>query len=479
MNKKIYNLCLVTDRDILNGKSLEKAVEDSILGGATMIQLREKNICENEFIEIGKKIKKITDKYNIPLLINDKVNVALEIDANGVHLGQDDMNPVKAREILGENKIIGLSISTLEEFKKSKEYPVDYYGVGPIYPTISKSDAQKPMGLEGLKELRKLTDKPLMAIGGITEENTLEILENGGDGIAVISNILKDENVKRNTKKLKTIFEKKELMEKVAGKIEKLRDRNPLIYHLTNMVTINDCANVTLGIGASPLMSFSEEELEDIIKISEALVLNIGTMDKEMVSMAVKMGKMGNKYKKPIVFDPVGAGATKARKELVEKLMENIKFSVVKGNLAEIKSILNFESESKGVDSLDFSLEDEILKVGKEFYEKYNTVLCITGKNDYIFSKENIIKIQNGHENMGKVTGTGCMTGSLIGSFLGGGETDFLSGILGVGIMGIAGEMGQEESKYLGTGTLRVKIIDKISKMNSKIFLENIKLESI
>lgn len=480
MNRNIYELCFVTDRDFLRDISLEEAVEKSILGGVSMIQLREKNISKEEFINIGKSILQITRKYNIPLIINDNVSVALELDAEGVHLGQGDMNPIEARKILGENKIIGISISSLEEFEKSKNYPVDYYGVGPIYTTNTKKDANPAMGLENLKKLKKLTDKPLLTIGGINVSNVHEIIENNGDGVAIISGILKDENkIYENTvnisKKLRTSFVKKRLDQK----IEKLREKNPLIYHLTNTVTINDCANVTLAIGGSPLMSFCLEEMDEIIKISNGIVLNIGTMDKEMRNILLEVGKLANKYKKPIVLDPVGIGATKCRKELIKNLLENVQISVIKGNLAEIKSIINWSGKSKGVDSLDNSLEDEILDLGKEFMKKYNCVLGITGKNDYIFSKEEIIKISNGHEKMSKVTGTGCMTASLIGSFLGSFENDFLSTILGIGIMGISGEIASSQCETLGTGSLRVKIIDNISLINSEIFLEKIKIESL
>lgn len=477
MNKNIYSLCLVTDRIILKNISLEQAVEQSILGGASMIQLREKNITTEEFLSIARKIKQITDKYDIPLIINDNVEIALKIDASGVHLGQNDMNIIKAREILGNDKIIGLSISSIKELQNSLNYPVDYYGVGPIYNTISKSDANEPIGLETLIKIRKLTAKPIIAIGGIDEYNAKNIFNNQIDGIAIISNILKNNEIKKNTQKLKNIFNSSLLMQKLDKKIEKIRNLNPLIYHLTNTVTINDCANITLAIGGSPLMSFCYDELEEIIKISSALVLNIGTMEKNMIDMALDMGKLANRYNKPIILDPVGVGATTARKNLIEKLMNTVKFNVIKGNLSEIKSILNLKNNTKGVDSFDISLDEEIIEIGKIFYDRYKTVLCITGKIDYIFFKNNVVKIHNGHKNMCKVTGTGCMSASLVGTFLGSEDNDFLNAILGVSIMGIAGEIASKSSEQYGTGTLKIKLIDTVSKINSQLLMENIQIE--
>lgn len=263
-------------------------------------------------------------------------------------------------------------------------------------------------------------------------------------------------------------------MEEVILALKKLKENTPLVYHLTNIVTINDCANITLAIGGSPLMSFCKEEIEEIIGFSASIVLNIGTMDKSMRDMAIAVGKIANRLKKPIVLDPVGVGATKARKEMVDSLLKEIRFTVIKGNMAEIKTLLDIDSLSRGVDSLEKNeTGEEIVRLAAK---KFGSIIVITGEIDYIGNQQTVFKVMNGHKKMGLVTGTGCMISSLIGTFLGGGNNPLVSGVGGVVAMGIAGELA--EKNFVGTGSLKVGIIDNISNLDEntirgkeKIFL--------
>ena len=196
------------------------------------------------------------------------------------------------------------------------------------------------------------------------------------------------------------------MINEILNSLKNVKEKNPLVYHLTNVVTINDCANVTLAIGASPLMSFCLEEIEEVISFSSSVVLNIGTMDKSMREMALEVGKIANRLKKPIVLDPVGVGATKERKKLVEELLKEINFTVIKGNMAEIKSILDIEAKTKGVDSLE--IDGDGAKIAKLAAEKFNSVIVITGKKDYVSDKEMTVEILNGDKIMSLVSGTGC-----------------------------------------------------------------------
>lgn len=264
------------------------------------------------------------------------------------------------------------------------------------------------------------------------------------------------------------------VVEEIILALNTVKNKTPLVYHLTNTVTINDCANITLAIGGSPLMSFCIEEIEEIIGFSSSVVLNIGTMDSSMKNMAIEVGKIANKLKKPIVLDPVGVGATKARKDLVNSLLKEVKFSVIKGNIAEIKSILNIESLSRGVDSLEKDSKiEELVKIASK---KFQSVIAITGEVDYIGDEEIVFKVNNGHKFMSLVTGTGCMISSLIGAFLGGENSPLISAIGGVVSMGISGELAQK--KFVGTGTMKVDIIDNISNLNEDIIRKNQKISS-
>lgn len=256
-------------------------------------------------------------------------------------------------------------------------------------------------------------------------------------------------------------LKEEKIIEVIRG-LEKIKNKTPLVYHLTNTVTINDCANITLGIGASPLMSFCIDEIEEIIGFSSSVVLNIGTMDKSMRDMAIEVGRIANRLKKPIVLDPVGVGATKARRELVENLLKEVEFTVIKGNMAEIKCLLGMDVRSRGVDSLENEESGE--KIVVLAAKKLSATIAITGKIDYISNGENVVKVMNGSSSMGLVTGTGCMISSLIGSFLGADNNSFISALGGVLCMGIAGELASKN--YRGTGELKVSIINNISNMN-------------
>ena len=269
-------------------------------------------------------------------------------------------------------------------------------------------------------------------------------------------------------------IKKEEVVDEIILALKNIKEKTPLVYHLTNTVTINDCANITLAIGGSPLMSFCMEEIEEIIGFSSSVVLNIGTMDKSMETMAVEVGKIANKLKKPIILDPVGVGATKARKNLVNALLKEIKFTVIKGNMAEIKSILNIDSLSRGVDSLE--KDDSGEKLVKLAAKKFNSVIAITGEIDYIGNQEIVFKVMNGHKKMELVTGTGCMISSLIGAFLGGKNNSLVSAVGGVLSMGIAGELA--EKNFIGTGSLKVNIMDNISNLTEEIIRKNEKISS-
>lgn len=202
-NKSInYSLYLVSDRSILKGRDLIKSLEEAIQGGVTLIQLREKDVTSLEFYELAIKVKKLTSKHNIPLIINDRLDIALAVDAEGVHVGQNDMPANIARNILGEDKIIGVSTATLEEAKKAVEDGADYIGVGAIFPTNTK-DNTRSVTLDQLKNIKDNISIPVVGIGGINETNIESVKSTGIDGVAVVSAILGKENIKAAAEKTK------------------------------------------------------------------------------------------------------------------------------------------------------------------------------------------------------------------------------------------------------------------------------------
>jgi thiamine-phosphate pyrophosphorylase len=196
-----YSLYLVTDRDVLGERQLVNAIEAAINGGVTLLQLREKNLSTLAFYEEAIKVKSLTDKFNIPLIINDRLDIALACNADGLHIGQDDMPLGIARNFLGHEKIIGVSVSCVEEALLAEKNGADYIGVGAIFPTLTKNDTEK-VTLHTLKEIKKAVKIPVVAIGGISEHNLAQVLETGIDGISVVSAILGKDDIKTAAEKL-------------------------------------------------------------------------------------------------------------------------------------------------------------------------------------------------------------------------------------------------------------------------------------
>lgn len=200
-NKDMLKLYAITDRQWLKDKTLPQAVEEAIKGGATFIQLREKHTPYNEFKAIAIAVKKITDKYNIPFVINDNVELCKEIDADGVHVGADDMSVKKAREILGENKIVGGTARTLERAIKAYNEGADYLGIGAVFNTTTKSGTTR-MTKELAQEINKTVNIPTVAIGGINKENASKLKDYGVSGIAVVSAVFAQDNITEACKEL-------------------------------------------------------------------------------------------------------------------------------------------------------------------------------------------------------------------------------------------------------------------------------------
>lgn len=201
LNKEDMLLYAVTDRTWLKHKSIEEIVEEAIEGGISFLQLREKQLSFGEFVEEAKEIKKLTDKYKIPFVINDHVEVALAIDADGVHIGQSDEEITEARKKLGKDKIIGVSVHDVEEARRAEASGADYLGVGAMFITTSKDDAVT-VTMETLKNICNEVSIPVVAIGGISKNNIKELMGNNISGVAVISAIFAQENIKEASREL-------------------------------------------------------------------------------------------------------------------------------------------------------------------------------------------------------------------------------------------------------------------------------------
>ena len=207
MNNLDLSLYLVTNNSEDEEKFLN-IIEESLKGGVSVVQLREKKAETLDFYNLALKVKEITQKYNVPLIINDRIDIALAIDADGVHVGQSDMPAKTARSMIGEDKILGVSAANIKEAKKAQRDSADYIGVGAVYPTNTKDDATSVPKKE-LKEIVKSVDIPVVAIGGITQENAHELNYCGIDGLSVVSAIMEAKNPKIASKNLLKEFKAK------------------------------------------------------------------------------------------------------------------------------------------------------------------------------------------------------------------------------------------------------------------------------
>ena len=254
-----------------------------------------------------------------------------------------------------------------------------------------------------------------------------------------------------------------ELYNKLDTILEKIKRDKPLVHHITNYVTVNDCANIVLALGGSPVMADDKKEVEEMVSIASALVLNIGTLNERTIEAFILAGKRANELGVPVILDPVGVGATTLRNQTVERILKEVKLSVLRGNMSEIKKIYGIDASTRGVDSIDSTLEGGI-EIAAELAKRLACIVAITGAVDIISDGTRVFSISNGHPILSSVTGTGCMSSSLIGLCCGTGEGSLYGAIAGIMIMGLAGEKAQVRLKdYEGLGSFKVYLMDAIS----------------
>ncbi len=240
--------------------------------------------------------------------------------------------------------------------------------------------------------------------------------------------------------------------------LETLRKTRPIIHHITNYVTVNDCANVTLAIGAAPVMAHAKEEVEEMVSISNALVLNIGTLDPAQIESMLIAGKKANQQNIPIILDPCGAGATTFRTETAKKLIEQLNITIIRGNAGEIATLAELEAEVHGVESGKIQNTPE--QIARTLAEKTGSTIIITGKEDIIADKTTTYKLRNGSPMTGKITGGGCMTASITASFASIEKDPVIAGIAALTCFGIAQQFAEKISR--GPMEYHINLIDEL-----------------
>ena len=265
-------------------------------------------------------------------------------------------------------------------------------------------------------------------------------------------------------------------LNEIAEIVAQVRDKKPLIHHITNYVTINDCANITLAFGASPVMANDPEEVVEVVENAGALVLNIGTPNTRMIDSMVLAGNRANALHIPVVLDPVGVGLTTVRTAAVKKILSQVKISVVRGNLAEVQRMVGIQGAMRGFDSLAQGADAaELVALAAV---KLDCVVAATGIVDYISDGLRTCCIKNGDEMMTRMTGAGCMTTSLVAACCAMSGSQLASAAAGVMVMGIAGEISRQNlAPSEGTGTFRLRLIDAVSHMESLLIVEKGRVE--
>lgn len=271
----------------------------------------------------------------------------------------------------------------------------------------------------------------------------------------------------------------------IAQTMTNVRKNVPLTHCITNYVTVNSCANALLAVGGAPIMADDIDEVAEIVSISNALVLNIGTLNQRTVASMVKAGKTANEKGIPVILDPVGAGASTLRNQALAQLMSNVDFTVIRGNISEIKSVYNGSGKAHGVD-VDFAdmniASEELATFAKELSARTGAVIAITGKTDVVANAEKAALIQNGVATLSSITGSGCMLSAIIGSYVGANsENPWKATVAAIALMGLCGEVAAEKAKAegKGLGSFYVYLMDALSQIDEKQLEEGMKVEII
>ncbi|MDL2231288.1 hydroxyethylthiazole kinase [Porphyromonadaceae bacterium OttesenSCG-928-L07] len=253
--------------------------------------------------------------------------------------------------------------------------------------------------------------------------------------------------------------------------LKKVREKSPLIHNITNYVVMNNTANALLAIGASPVMAHAVDEVEEMVGIASALVINIGTLEKEWVKAMIMAGKTASKRGIPVIFDPVGAGATSFRTNVCKQIIEEVKPTIIRGNASEIMALVDSNIQTKGVDSVDTS--DLAVQSATALASALQTVVAISGPTDYITDGNTIETVKNGSPLMARVTGLGCTATAVVAAFSAVNTNSLEAATHGMAIMGIAGEIAA--GKSVGNGSMQLNFLDELYNLNEETIQKQIK----
>ncbi|KIP06612.1 hypothetical protein PHLGIDRAFT_24498 [Phlebiopsis gigantea 11061_1 CR5-6] len=503
-----YSLYLVTGRDLLPpGKDYLETLEEALKGGVTLVQVREKTADTGEILAVARKSKELCRRYGVPLIIDDRVDVALAVGADGVHLGQTDMPVPVARALLPLGTIIGKTCNTPAHVRIAVEEGADYVGLGPVWGTLTKQVKSPVVGPRGIGELLHAldgTDVKAVAIAGINSTNVLHCLWGSVsatgrqlDGVAVVSDIMAAPDplaaARRLAAPIRAFYASPlrtfsrgpspaapytvdDIKAAVGAVLQAVREHAPLVHQITNNVVTTQSANATLALGASPIMATAPEEMADLGRAAGALLVNFGTI--QNLDGMLAAGRNANINRKPVVFDPVGVGATTFRRESANGLLSAWQATVLKGNAGELAAIADSaEVQARGVDSVGHGFADPAQFV-RALARQHRCIIVLTGVTDWVSDGFAVAALRNGHPLLGAITGSGCMVGTAVATFCAGARlaAPHPAEVLAVTV---ASELAAARADVRGSGTFLPALIDELGRLSAADFLERANVELV
>ena len=450
------SLYLVTDRPLSGGRDMAWIVREAAAGGVTMVQLREKECSTAEFIALARELKRALQPLGIPLIINDRVDVALAVDADGVHIGQSDMPYETARALLGKDKIIGLSVETMEEVIATNALDVDYIGISPVYSTPTKTDTLAPFGLEGIEKVMRLSRHRCVAIGGMNRNTIGEVIARGVEGVAVVSAIVAAESPREASEELAAIIRNNRIGSESSNRLEASDNNSQLSslnFQLAKVLTIagsdsgggagiqadiksisaNGCfaasaitaitAQNTLGVNAVEGLSIEiiEGQIDAVLSDIGANSIKIGMLHSAEVVQSV--ARMLRKYNiKDVVLDPVMVSTSG------HKLIEDSAIEVLKAELMPMARVITPNiPEAEILLGEAISKQGDLFGAARRLAEKYGVSVLLKAGHlvndeliDIFYNRESdeLVELSALRVDTRNTHGTGCTLSSALAAQL-------------------------------------------------------------
>lgn len=415
-----YTLYLVTDQRLMSTDTLEQAVREACKGGATLVQIREKTASDEDFLDVARRCKAVTDAYGVGLIINDNPRVAAAVGAMGVHVGQDDTPVPEVRAIVGPDAIVGVSAHTVQEALRAQEEGADYLGIGGITPTATKPDAPA-LTMEELDAIMSAVDIPCVVIGGVNAATIPLCAGHAFAGYAVVSAIIAQPDIEKAARGLRELVERNlpdaDLRSRVRGCVRAAHATRPLTPSLTNFVTIDFVANAQLAVGGSAAMVYLPEEGEALAGCP-SMYLNMGTLtpfhEEAVVRTAKSLAESGSAW----VLDPVGIGIGSMRERILLELRD-CRPAIVRCNaseaiaLARLWGLLEEDGGSgvRGVDSTDSV--DAAGAAAAAIARHTGGAVAVSGPRDLVTDGRRVALVEGGSELLTYITGAGCSLGGV------------------------------------------------------------------